>query len=405
MRGRVRVDVLVAPGGLASFELVEVKLAGRVRVYHETDVAFSSPVGGGGLEVVRRASCSSIDLRAPGRRSRIPRRLFTTVDLTEKRCAGPVVRQRLAAMWQVVARDDAPAGSHGDPMSTPYRCPSSVIVTSAGRHPGHGPPPALGRAAGAARRARDRRRPRRCPADLPGAHPLQLRRAGRGAGRDGAVAGARRGSTLLAAIPLARALRRLRDLRAGRAGLPRYAPVRAGAVPVVESRASRPTGTITHREFLHDADADPRRRFAESLLAATADAAALVVYSSFEGERAGGARRAAPASRGRGCSIGARASSTAADRARPLRTPALRGSFSIKSVLPAFVPRLGLRRPRHPRRPARRRSRTRSGRSRDSTRAARRAARASSCVLPARHRGDGGALPRARRAVAADATI
>ena len=48
--------------------------------------------------------------------------------------------------------------------------------------------------------------------------------------------------------------------------------------------SSPPDGTVTHHEFLHDTIGDPRRAFAASLLAATADAAALVVYSSFEAE-------------------------------------------------------------------------------------------------------------------------
>jgi hypothetical protein len=100
-------------------------------------------------------------------------------------------------------------------------------------------------------------------------------------------------------------------------------------------------GTLRHHEFLHDADADPREAFAQSLLAATANAASLVVYSSFEGEVMLALANQLP-----------HLASALLDRRRlivdllPLVRdhcyhPRLRGSFSIKTVLPAFVPTLG----------------------------------------------------------------
>jgi hypothetical protein len=100
-------------------------------------------------------------------------------------------------------------------------------------------------------------------------------------------------------------------------------------------------GTVGHREFLHDDDVDPREAFARSLLAATEDAASLVVYSSFESDvlaaLANQLPHLAPALHDRRKRI--------VDLLPIVRDhcyhPRLRGSFSIKTVLPAFVPALG----------------------------------------------------------------
>jgi hypothetical protein len=99
---------------------------------------------------------------------------------------------------------------------------------------------------------------------------------------------------------------------------------------------------LAHREFLADGAADPRRAFAESLLAAlTGDTWPVVVYSAFEGQVLGDLAGALP------------------DLAADLRALARRlfdllpvvrggvydvgfgGSFSIKRVAPALVPGFG----------------------------------------------------------------
>jgi hypothetical protein len=100
-------------------------------------------------------------------------------------------------------------------------------------------------------------------------------------------------------------------------------------------------GALTHREFLHDADADPRLAFAESLLAATADAAALVVYSSFEGDVLAALAEQLPHLAEALLDRRARIVDLLPIVRDHCAHPALRGSFSIKSVLPAFVPALG----------------------------------------------------------------
>jgi len=100
-------------------------------------------------------------------------------------------------------------------------------------------------------------------------------------------------------------------------------------------------GSLAHREFLHDADGDPRVAFAESLLAATADAAAIVVYSSFEADVLEALAEELPQLAGALDERRARIVDLLPIVRDHCYHPELRGSFSIKRVLPAFVPGLG----------------------------------------------------------------
>jgi hypothetical protein len=103
----------------------------------------------------------------------------------------------------------------------------------------------------------------------------------------------------------------------------------------------RPDGTVEHREFLHDADDDPRAAFAASLLAATADAASIVTYSAFESDVLTALAEELPEMREALLDRRARIVDLLPIVRDHSYHPALRGSFSIKAVLPAFVPTLG----------------------------------------------------------------
>ncbi len=336
---RVRADVLVRRGP-GAFEIIEVKAASRVRAYHHTDLAFQvAVIAPAGVEIVR-ASVLLLDREYvhPGGAADLER-LFTSVDLTEEvRALVPEMRRRLIAMREVVERQDAPAIANGPHCLVPYRCPFFGHCHAGGPdHPVTDLPhlkpdqlAALTELALADIRA--------VPADLPGLTALQQR------ARAAVVAGAaiREPAIVerLAAIPLPT---HFVDFETFGSAVPVFAGTRPfEQVPFQWSdHVLAADGTVTHHEFLHDAAGDPRRAFAESLLAATADAAALVVYSSFEAEvlaaLAAELPDLAPALLDRRARI--------VDLLPLVRDhcyhPDLRGSFSIKSVLPAFVPTLG----------------------------------------------------------------
>ena len=100
------------------------------------------------------------------------------------------------------------------------------------------------------------------------------------------------------------------------------------------------TGGLKHREFLADGDGDPRERFVISLLESVPPAGSLIAYSSYEVTRLRALAGLFPKYEGPLLRLCDRV----VDLMRIVRTeyyhPEFRGSFSIKSVLPALVPEL-----------------------------------------------------------------
>lgn len=106
-------------------------------------------------------------------------------------------------------------------------------------------------------------------------------------------------------------------------------------------RGKRADGSVMHREFLHYDRTDPRRQFAQQLLEALGTKGSIVVYGAFEATRL----------RELGEHFKNLAPALALIRKRivdllPLirdhiYDPEFHGSFSLKSVLPVLVPRLG----------------------------------------------------------------
>jgi hypothetical protein len=281
--GRVRADVLSRVGP-NEFVLTEVKLGSRVREYHETDLAFQVAVlTGAGLTVTRAELLLVARDYVYAGGPVDPSQLFAAVDLSEKvqpRVAS--VRPRLEAMRAVVAEPSVPAVPNGPQCLTPFRCPFFGHCHVGGpEHPVTDLPRLTGDQLGALAAA-GIDDIRQVPPDFPGLSPLQQRavaavQAGR-AVRDPALV------EKLAAITLPA---HFVDFETFAPAI----PVFPGTHPFEQvpfqwsDHVLALDGMVRHHEFLHEeGGADPRRAFAESLLAATADAAALVVYSSFEGE-------------------------------------------------------------------------------------------------------------------------
>lgn len=336
---RTRPDVLVRTGP-ARFEIVEVKAGGRVRDYHATDLAYQVAVLEAAGVAVARAGVLLVDREYvyPGGPLDLDR-LFRHVDLSDDVARlVPDVRSRIAALLEIAVSDAPPTVAPGAQCLVPYRCPFfGHCHAAAPPHPVTDLPRLTGEQLAELVRL-GIADIHAVPADFPGLTPLQAR------ARAAVIAGgAVREPAIVERLAAIARPAHFVDFETFAPAVPVYPGTRPfEQVPFQWSdHVLGPDGTIVHREFLHDADGDPRRAFAESLLAATADAASLVVYSSFEGDvltaLAGELPDLAPALRERRDRI--------VDLLPLVRDhcyhPELRGSFSIKRVLPAFVPGLG----------------------------------------------------------------
>jgi hypothetical protein len=101
-------------------------------------------------------------------------------------------------------------------------------------------------------------------------------------------------------------------------------------------------GAVAHHEFLADGRGDPRRAFAETLLARTRDdARPILVYSDFESEVLAELARALPDLAADVQTVRARLRDLLAIVRAHVYHPNFRGSFSLKMVAPALVPGFG----------------------------------------------------------------
>jgi predicted RecB family nuclease len=101
-------------------------------------------------------------------------------------------------------------------------------------------------------------------------------------------------------------------------------------------------GALTHSEFLAPSGVDPRRPFAESLLAALGDdRTPVLVYSGFEGDRLRELARDLPDLARRLDAVRARLCDLHALVRGHVYHPGFGGSFSLKRIAPALVPGFG----------------------------------------------------------------
>jgi len=106
-------------------------------------------------------------------------------------------------------------------------------------------------------------------------------------------------------------------------------------------RQEQPGGPLNHHEFLAENDSDPRLAFLESLCKAVTGAGNIVVYNqSFESSRLDDLARWLPAYASVIKKIKAKIWDLLVVVRRNVYHPAFAGSFSLKFVLPAFVPEM-----------------------------------------------------------------
>ena len=99
-------------------------------------------------------------------------------------------------------------------------------------------------------------------------------------------------------------------------------------------------GNLSHAEFLHDGNEDPRQAFATSLLNAVGPEGSIVVYSSYEGSTIRQLAEEFPQLAERLLALCDRIFDLLKLIRENYYHPEFHGSFSIKSVLPVLVPKL-----------------------------------------------------------------
>jgi Domain of unknown function(DUF2779) len=336
---RVRIDILTRTRD-RRFDLFEVKSTLDLKPEHEWDLAVQYHVLRGAGVPIRWARLMHLnrDYVYPGGDYDL-KRLFTFTNLTRlvhKRRREVVVA--LKEMRRTLAAKSPPSISIGPQCGAPYTCP--FYDHCRGDLPEH--------SIEQLPRLRVRLREQlaamgvieiaKIPADFDGLSTLQAR-----------VVEAVRTGTRFFDPSISRRLRKLRfpvhflDFETFLPAVPLYAGTSPyQIIPFQWSNHVLNTGgAVSHREFLHDKRTDPRRPFAERLLETLGTKGSIVVYSSFEAARL---RELAEHFRDLRPALG-RVQKRIVDLLPLIREhvydPEFHGSFSLKSVLPALVSRLG----------------------------------------------------------------
>ena len=336
---RVRVDVL-ARNDDGAFDVVEVKASTSAKPEHTPDVAIQLYAAEGAGVPVRRAYLAHLNREYVYQRGEYDlEQLFSLEDLTDKarEFVKNEVPDELARMWDALRQDDAPDIATGRHCSKPYTCaylehcrkgepPNRVLELPGVREnvlrelQSHGIdtipqiPPGLVKLTAVQERARQ---------SVTSGEPWY---------------GPKLGATLRGiAKPLC-----FVDFEAFMAALPLYVGTRPyQQMPFQWSlHVLDESGNLSHSEYLHDDDTDPRERFAATLLAAMPDEGAIVTYSHYERTTLKRLAESYPQYAGGLTALCDRI----VDLLKVVRDgyyhPDLKGSFSIKSVLPVVVPGL-----------------------------------------------------------------
>src|SRR6185295_15194240 len=335
----VRVDVL-ARGTGGRWRLIEVKSTSGVREHHLPDVASQRHVlAGSGLSVESVAVMHvSRDYVYPGG-PHDPARLFAIVDVTPQVDALTLDLPRLLAELRASLAAAAPPEIAAGPQCTrPYfcefydQCNVPLPLDDIANLPG-----LYGKRLDALR-ARGITRIGELPDDV-ALSPRQER------ARQSVAA-----ERMLVAAPLADELaglaypRYFMDFETLGPAIPRYPGMRPydgipfqWSVHVVYAPGTAPE----HRQFLADGDADPRRRFLETLAPAVGETGPIVVYNAgFEGQYLDALGLAFPDLAAAAARIRARLWDLLPVVRQSVYHPDFRGSFSLKRVLPALIPAL-----------------------------------------------------------------
>lgn len=336
---RSRIDVLRRADG-GEFDLIEVKSTTSVKDVHIPDVAVQMYMAAGAGIPIRRAYLMHIDnsYMYQGGEQNLDE-LFSLSDVTDR--ARTHVETEMPAyleqMRESLLMPEAPDIETGRHCTTPYVCPFfGHCHRDEPEHPVR-ELPGLRQPAQERLRASGIENIGDIPENHPGLSDLQRRV------RDSVVSG-----LPFVGARLAARLREIEfpasflDFETINPAIPMYVGTRPyQRIPFQWSLHVRDEeGGLTHSEFLHDGDDDPREWFITNLLAAIPTQGSIVAYSSYEKSMLRELARDFPYYRTPLLALTGRV----IDLLRVVRSeyyhPGFHGSFSIKSVTPVLVPDL-----------------------------------------------------------------
>ena len=291
---RTRIDVLKRNGPRA-FDLVEVKSSTKVKPEHVTDAAIQLHAAEGSGIPIDRAYLMHLNTAYVYQGGDLDlQQLFTLEDISApaRSFVAENVPNDLARMWATLRLDDAPDIETGRHCRSPYRCSfyghchQNAVSVDGWRFVDPGLAASLGEIA--------------FPASF-------------------------------------------LDFETVNSAIPKYPDTRPyQTIPFQWSLHIRePPGQMTHDSFLNADAEDPRERFAASLLEAIPRDGSIVTYSLYERTIMNRLAQTLPQYRDRLLALCGRV----VDLLKLIRHnyyhPSFKGSYSLKSVLPALVPTLG----------------------------------------------------------------
>lgn len=336
---RSRIDVLRRADG-GEFDLIEVKSTTGVKDVHIPDVAVQVYMAEGADIPVRRAYLMHIDnsyVYQGGEHALDG--LFSLSEVTDRARTHMETEMPgyLEQMRESLLMPEAPDVETGQHCTTPYVCPFfGHCHRDEPDHPVRELP-------GLRQPTRERLRDSGIgsigdiPPDYPDLSTLQRRV------RDSVVSGHPFvGSGLMSKLRQVEFPANFLDFETINPAIPMYAGTRPyQRIPFQWSLHVRDEeGRLSHSEFLHDGDDDPREWFITSLLAAIPARGAIVAYSSYEKSMLRELARDFPYYREPLLTLAARVIDLMQIVRSEYYHPEFHGSFSIKSVVPAFIPDL-----------------------------------------------------------------
>jgi len=336
---RVRVDVLRRNDD-DTFDIIEVKSSTSVKPDHVPDVAVQLHVVEGAGVVIKNVFLLHIDNKYvyEGGPYELTK-LFRMEDITEKaRRYLSSISHLLTDMWKTLGQDEAPGIEIGSHCTKPYTCAFySHCRQDAPEHDIEQLPRASAKLLEKLRTA-DIHDIREIPDGFDSLTDNQQRV------RDSVVSGEPHlGSELSEALNQATFPLNFLDFETFNPALPAYPGTRPyQIIPFQWSLHILDTaGNLSHMEFLHDGNGDPREMVATSLLDAVGTEGSIVAYSSYERTTIQHLAEEFPQYAERLLALCDRIFDLLKVIRESYYHPEFHGSYSVKSVLPVLVPNLG----------------------------------------------------------------
>lgn len=335
-----RADIIerLTSGG---WRLIEVKSTTSLKEVFVLDVAFQlSVLRGAGLDV-REAAVMTLDRSYvyDGKKLDL-KKLFKLHDVLEQ-CEYllDTVRGDAQEMQDLVSVEEPPTVQTGDQCFTPYDCPYFEHCSRIDVHPDHGlhELPTLR----STRRAQLNEAGIEEIRDIPNDFPLtNLQRIVHQTvlNQDTVVHG-----DISAMLAEMQSPVRYLDFETFAPPIPRFVGTSPyDAIPFLFSiHIEHELDKVTHTDYLHEQDDDPRPQIVDRLIEAVGDEGSICTYSNYERTVLNSLTRTIPERADEIAAISSRLFDLHRVVKNSIYHPEFRGSFSIKSVVPVLVPGMG----------------------------------------------------------------